>query len=51
MLGDQLATDILGASRAGIDSALLLTGVSRLEELKTANALPTHVLPGFAPAP
>ena len=50
MLGDQLATDILGAARVGINSALLLTGVSRLEELKTAAALPTHLLRGFAQA-
>ncbi|MCG5053761.1 MAG: HAD hydrolase-like protein [Myxococcales bacterium] len=44
MLGDQLATDILGATRAGIASALLLTGVSRLAELAHAEAQPTHVV-------
>lgn len=32
MVGDQLETDILGANRYGIDSALLLGGVSRLPE-------------------
>ena len=28
MIGDQIDTDILGASRAGLDSALMLSGVS-----------------------
>jgi HAD superfamily hydrolase (TIGR01450 family) len=32
MIGDQLETDIVGACRYGIDSALLLGGVSRLPE-------------------
>jgi ribonucleotide monophosphatase NagD (HAD superfamily) len=27
MIGDQLQTDILGARKAGIDAALLLTGI------------------------
>lgn len=31
MIGDQLETDIAGARRAGLDAALLLTGVSRWE--------------------
>jgi HAD superfamily hydrolase (TIGR01450 family) len=44
MVGDQLATDVLGASRAGIDSALMLTGVSRLHEIQNAHAKPTHIL-------
>lgn len=44
MLGDQLATDILGASRTSIDSALLLTGVSRRHEIANAVAKPTYVV-------
>lgn len=44
MVGDQLATDVLGASRAGIDSALMLTGVSRVHEIANAHAKPTHIL-------
>lgn len=47
MLGDQLGTDILGAASFGLDSVLLLTGVSRLREVATAPRPPTHVLPGF----
>lgn len=44
MVGDQLATDVLGASRAGIDSALMLTGVCRLHEATNAQVKPTHIL-------
>lgn len=42
MIGDQLETDILGASRYGIDSALLLGGVSRVPEQFEAS--PTFLL-------
>lgn len=35
-VGDRLDTDILGANRAGIKSALVLTGVSRAKELLAA---------------
>ena len=43
MIGDQLQTDILGATRSGIDAALLLTGVSTAlpGDLQYA---PTHLL-------
>jgi HAD superfamily hydrolase (TIGR01450 family) len=44
MVGDQLVTDILGASRAGIDSVLIETGVSRRTDLARAPATPTWVL-------
>jgi HAD superfamily hydrolase (TIGR01450 family) len=33
MIGDQVATDILGAQRYGIDSALVATGIVRLDGL------------------
>ena len=36
MLGDRLDTDILGANRAGIPSALVLTGVDRAKQLLAA---------------
>lgn len=32
MLGDQLGTDIRGANAFGIDSALVLTGLSRWQD-------------------
>lgn len=47
MLGDQLATDILGASRMGLASAMLLTGVSRLHEVAAAPAQPTYIVRGL----
>jgi HAD superfamily hydrolase (TIGR01450 family) len=36
VVGDRLDTDVLGANRAGTDSLLVLTGVTRREELLTA---------------
>jgi HAD superfamily hydrolase (TIGR01450 family) len=42
MIGDQLETDILGANRNGIDSALLLGGVS--EHWRNSPARPTFLL-------
>ncbi|MDP3278554.1 MAG: HAD-IA family hydrolase [Deltaproteobacteria bacterium] len=44
MLGDQLATDILGANSARISSALLLTGVTRREHLTDSAIQPSYVL-------
>jgi glycerol-1-phosphatase len=45
MVGDRLDTDIEGAHRAGLDSLLVLTGVSRREDLPGAPAeqRPTYV--------
>ncbi|MFR9752543.1 HAD-IIA family hydrolase [Nocardia sp. 004] len=45
VVGDRLDTDIEGASRVGLDALLVLTGVSTLEELRTApdEQLPTYV--------
>lgn len=42
MIGDQIPTDILGARRFGIDSALVGTGVSRLDGF--GDVRPTFVL-------
>jgi HAD superfamily hydrolase (TIGR01450 family) len=44
MLGDQLATDILGAHNVGIDSVLVLSGISRLSDLATSAIRPTYTL-------
>lgn len=46
MIGDRLDTDILGANRAGIPSALVLTGIDRGKQLLAADvtAAPIYVL-------
>ncbi len=45
-IGDRLDTDILGACRAGIDSALVLTGIDRPKHVLAApeGSRPTYVL-------
>lgn len=46
MIGDRLDTDILGANRAGIESALVLTGIDRGKQILAADssAQPTYIL-------
>jgi HAD superfamily hydrolase (TIGR01450 family) len=39
MIGDQLATDILGAQRCGIDSALVMSGIARMDALQQVTPL------------
>jgi HAD superfamily hydrolase (TIGR01459 family) len=48
MLGDQLGTDILGASRVGLDSVLVETGVARFSQLAGSEVRPTFTLGGLA---
>jgi 4-nitrophenyl phosphatase len=53
VLGDRLETDILGGQQAGMPTALLLTGVTRQEDLAEASIRPDYVfddLPGFLKA-
>jgi ribonucleotide monophosphatase NagD (HAD superfamily) len=49
MIGDQLETDIAGARAAGIDSALLLSGVSRWPGAATSGIAPTYLLATIEP--
>jgi HAD superfamily hydrolase (TIGR01457 family) len=42
-VGDRLETDIVCGARAGIPTALILTGVSRRDEIEAAEAKPTYV--------
>lgn len=44
MIGDQLATDILGANRCGIASALIGTGLARRGVSACGEAAPTYLL-------
>jgi hypothetical protein len=50
MVGDRLDTDISGAQNAGLDSLLVMTGVTGLPELVAASAgeRPTYVAPDLA---
>ena len=53
VLGDRLETDILGGKQAGMPTGLLLTGVTRQEDLAGATIQPDYVfedLPGFLKA-
>lgn len=46
MIGDRLDTDIMGANRAGIPSALVLTGIDRAKQVLAADEVsrPTYIL-------
>ncbi len=50
MVGDRLDTDIAGAQNAGLDSLLVMTGVTGLPELvaATAEERPTYISPDLA---
>ena len=47
-VGDRLDADVLGAKRAGLDSALVLTGVTGRAQVDGAQPAPTHVADSLA---
>ena len=47
-VGDRLDIDIAGARRAGLDSALVLTGGTTRAEADAADPRPTHVADSLA---
>ena len=51
MVGDRVETDILMGQRAGMTTALVLTGVTRREDLAGAPVQPDHVLESIAEVP
>lgn len=48
MIGDNYHTDILAGIRAGIDTALIYTGVTTKEQVKTYEKKPTYALSSLA---
>ena len=48
MIGDQLASDVAGAKRAGLDAILVLTGASSEDDVVGAAFKPDLVLPSIA---
>jgi phosphoglycolate/pyridoxal phosphate phosphatase family enzyme len=48
MIGDRLDTDIAGAQAAGLDSALVLSGVGSLDDIDRSGVHPTWIAASFA---
>jgi 4-nitrophenyl phosphatase len=47
LVGDRLETDILAGVEAGVDTMLVLTGISTVEEIEERGIHPTHVEEGL----
>jgi NagD protein len=48
MVGDRMDTDVIAGMEAGMETVLVLTGVTRAEEVERFPYRPTHVLPSVA---
>lgn len=48
MVGDKIETDLLGARSAGMNTALVLSGIGKIEDIERLNFTPEHVIPSVA---
>lgn len=48
MVGDRMDTDIIGGVQAGMETILVLTGVTREENVRRFPYQPTHIVPSVA---
>eukprot|EP00128_Syssomonas_multiformis_P016130 Colp12_sorted_trinity150504_noHs@33265 len=48
MIGDRMDTDIVGGIEAGLETVLVLSGVSQMEDLKSYAFRPDHIMGGVA---
>ena len=48
MIGDRMDTDIVGAVSSGMATALLLTGVTKMDEVRLYPYQPTYILDSIA---
>ncbi len=48
MVGDRMDTDVVAGVQAGMDTVLVLTGVTRLENVAGFPYVPTHIVPSVA---
>jgi NagD protein len=46
IIGDRMDTDIISGIESGVDTVLVLSGVTDIEEMKSFPYQPTYVLPG-----
>lgn len=48
MLGDRINTDIMGANKAGLQSIMVLSGISTREEAEASDSPPTYIIDDIA---